>query len=99
MNQFFIAGNASLQATGISAHPTSESVAVVTFSNGQRALVSKNLSKGYFQAATDANGTPGIVPVFLSNTGLLMPGYEIAVINGTPWVQSSGNRKGISLPS
>lgn len=98
-NQFFLSvGNATLQAAKIAAHPEVANVAVVTFTDNSRALVSKNLEKGYFQS-TVVNGQPGIIPTFLSDTGLLMPGYEIASINGTPWVQKSANRKGISLPS
>jgi len=98
MNQFFLGGNATLQANGIQDHPESASVAVVSFTNGTKALVSKNLTKGYFQPATDADGNPGVVPTFLSSTGMVMPGFEVVSMDGTPWIQNKSNRKGISLP-
>ena len=98
MSTFFLGGNATLQAAAIEPHPTSKNVAVVTFTNGTRALVSTNMDKGYVRAAVDANGNPGLVPVFLSETGMVMPGYEVRNIDGTPWIQKAGNGGGLKLP-
>ena len=73
-NQFFLSvGNATLQAAQLAAHPSTANAAVVTFTDGSRALVSTNLEKGYFQP-TVVNGQPGVLPTFLSETGLLMAG-------------------------
>ncbi len=100
MSNFFIGGNANLQATAMTAHPESKNVGVVTFSNGTRALVSTSMEKGYVVEARDATGAPGLMPAFLDvTTGFLRPGFEVRAINGTPWIQKTGNGGGLKLPS
>jgi hypothetical protein len=94
MIKFIIAQSASKTVTALERHPQVENVAVVTFSNGSKALVSTRVEKGCF--TPDANGN--LLPAFISGQDTVMPGFRETSINGTPWILTGENSNGIKLP-
>lgn len=96
MIKFIIAQSASKTVTALEKHsdPKVQNVAVVTFSNGSKALVSMKTEKGCFTADADGN----LLPVFISAQDTIMPGFRETSINGTPWILAGGENNGIKLP-
>ena len=104
MIKFIIAQSASKTVTALEAHPDFlpkeelgqkfPAVVVVTFSNGDRALVSTKMEKGCFTADADGN----LLPTFISAQDTLMPGFRETRINGIPWILTGENSNGIKLP-
>lgn len=94
----FIGGNATLTAVSLEPHTRSSQVMIVKFSNGQEAMFSLKLDKGYVVPSTDANGNSGLVPAFVNlANGQMLPGFEIRHIDGEPWIQKTGNGGGLKL--
>jgi hypothetical protein len=105
MIKFIIAQSASKTVTALEAHPDFlpkeelgqkfPTVVVVTFSNGDRALVSTKMEKGCFTADADGN----LLPAFISAQDTIMPGFRETNIEGTPWILAGTERSnGIKLP-
>ena len=96
MIKFIIAQSASKTVTALEKHsdPKVQNVAVVTFSNGSKALVSMKTEKGCFTADADGN----LLPVFISAQDTIMPGFRETSINGIPWILTGGENNGIKLP-
>lgn len=90
----FSTGNATLVATGISASQT-PNLAVVTFSNGQRAGVSISPAKfdKYWTLLPDGNWQPK----FVSADGRIVPTFEVKPINGTLMIVEAGASRPIVL--
>jgi hypothetical protein len=94
MIKFIIAQSATKTVSALERHPQVENVAVVTFSNGSKALVSTRVEKGCFTPDADGN----LLPAFISNQDTMMPGFRETSINGTPWILAGGENNGIKLP-
>ena len=92
MIKFLISTNVENKTvTAVEKH--SESLAVVTFSNGKKAYVSTKLDKGCFTPTADGKG---LVPAFISTEDTLMPNFREANIDGNAWILAGAT--GSTLP-
>ena len=95
MIKLSIVRSADKVVAALEQHPDFKSAAVVTFTDGSRALVSTSIDKGYFTA--DADGK-NLTPNFISTENTLMPGYAEQPLNGVPWITREMKGGGIKLP-
>lgn len=88
-------GNAALVATGVTVSATTPNIAVVTFSNGQKAGVTIKADKidRYWNILPDGN----LSPKFLTLEGRLVPTYELKNLNGTLMIVEAGQNRPIVL--
>ena len=92
MNFKISSGKTTRVITAFGKHPQSENVGVITFSSGDKALVSLNTSKGYVQQV----GTD-LVPTFCDEAGVVKANFSVQMIDGTPWLRNDSKQTKLTL--